>query len=384
MTNGLHRLFEDLADDMTGTDYVALRNQVQTSARRIGRRRTTAVAFAGAVAVAAVAVGGYALVGNPAASPQPLAPSTFTTSPTSPASPSPAAVPTAVPGTLMYLSVRAGQPIIMTTVTNGVARETRFGMPTPSDVYLARPGGFLTPSPDGTRLAAIDSPDPGIIQPGDLVIIEPGGARRTIATGVRWGGGNVPVWMPDGRHIIATIGDKSSVIDVETGQTTAARPAEGNANYLAWSANGKWRAYSAENEVVVTAADGSGEVRKSVAFLSECHERPGGCPTSVQAVSDDGRYVALGSASTDPTHVAEAHLALDMRTGKTVSMPKPPADGRIDEIQFRPDGGMIVRTATSDHKFNFVLLGSDGSTIATFPDTYRQHPDGRNLVAYRP
>jgi hypothetical protein len=273
----------------------------------------------------------------------------------------------------VYLSVKAGQPIVMTTVTDGVAHQSTFGMATATDEYV------LVPSPDATRLAGIESPDPGNIEPGDLVVIATGAARRTIATGIRWGGGSVPVWTPDGQHIIATVGDRSSIIDVGTGQATTAQPATGNENYLTWSANGKWRAYGGHTQVTVTAADGSGEVSKSVALLSEC-QQTAGCPTSVQAVSNDGRYVALGHMNSDPSHVTEAHVVLDMQTGKTVALP----NGNVDKIYFRPNGSMIVRTVTDNSKWTFLLISRSGTTIATIPDTREQGIDATHLVAYHP
>jgi hypothetical protein len=261
----------------------------------------------------------------------------------------------------------------MTTVTDGVGHKRTFGTATASDEFI------LVPSPDATRLAAIESTDPGNIKPGDLVVIATGGARHTIATGIRWGGGSVPVWMPDGQHIIATVGDRSSIIDVGTGQATAAQPAIGNENYLTWSANGKWRAYGGDTQVTVTAADGSGAVSKSVAFLSEC-QQTAGCPTAVQAVSDDGRYVALGHMNSDPSHVTEAHVVLDMQTGKTVALP----NGNVGKIYFRPDGSMIVRTVTDKSKWTFLLISRDGTTIATILDTREQGIDATHLVAYNP
>ncbi len=352
---------------MTDTNCTDLRERVEATARRIGRRHTMAVGVAGLAAIVAMAVGGCTSSSR-AASGQSTPTTSSTTATTSSGA---AATPTAVPGTLVYLNVKAGQPIVMTTVTEGVAHQSTFGKATAADEYV------LVPSPDATRLAAVESPDPGSIAPGDLVVIGTGGARHTIATGIRWGGGNAPVWTPDGQHIIATIGDRSSIIDVGTGHATAAQPATGNENYLTWSANGQWRAYGNGTQVVVTAADGSGEVSKSVAFLSEC-QQTAGCPTSVQAVSNDGRYVALGHMNSDPSHVSEAHIVLDMQTGKVVTLP----NGNVGKIYFRPDGGLLVRTVTDNNKWTFLLISRGGATIATIPDTQEQGVDATHLVGY--
>jgi len=82
------------------------------------------------------------------------------------------------------------------------------------------------------------------------------------------------------------------------------------------SANGQWLAYGGGTDVTVTAADGAAKTTTSVASLPECHQTAG-CPTSVQAVSDDGRYVALGHMNSDPSHLHEAHLVLDTSTSTT-------------------------------------------------------------------
>lgn len=383
--NNLQLRLHELADEMLDTDYTDLRERVDTSTRRIRRRRATATTVAGIAAVAVVAVGGWAAFNQANNHPQPGATPTGTTAgtptigpsaATSPTAPAVPAVPTAVPGTLIYLDAVAGKPITMTTVTDGVSHETTFGTATQSDELFAP-----VPSPDGTRLAEVESPNPGNLAPGDLVIISAGGSRHTIARNAVGAGGGVPVWTPDGEHVIATVAGKSTVVDVNTGATTPAQPAVASKSYLTWSANGQWLAYGASKDVTVTAADGTGTTTKSVAGLAECHQTAG-CPTSVQAVSDDGRYVALGHMNSDPSHVHEAHLVLDMQTGSLVNLP---AGMSANKIWFRPDGGMLLRTSTSGgNQFTFVLLRPDGSTLATFPDTHDHYPTGELLVAYHP
>lgn len=383
----LYVRLHELAGEMDDTDYNDLRHRVDSSARRIRRRRVAATTAAGIAAVAVVTVGGWAAFGRTNHGPLPAATPTGTaagtpstgpsavTSPTAPASATAPAVPTAVPGTLVYLDRVAGKPLAMTTVTDGVVHQTTFGTATHSDELIAP-----VPSPDATRLAAVESTDPDNLAPGDLVIISAGGARHTIAHNAVAAGGDVPVWAPDGKHVTASVAGKSTVVDVTTGATTPAMPLAGGGGYLTWSANGRWRAYGGSTDVTVTAADGTGAVKKSVASLPEC-QATAGCPTSVQAVSDDGRYVALGHMNSDPNHVTEAHLVLDMQTGQPVDLP-PVASRGIDKVWFRPDGSWLVRTGTND-KLTFVLLRPDGSTLATFADTH-DHPTGELLVAYHP
>lgn len=378
--NDLQLRLHELADEMFETDYTDLRRRVDSTTHRIRRRRAAVTTVAGIAAVAVVAVGGWALASRTGggASPAtgatagtPTAGPSNVTSPTASAAP---AVPTAVPGTLVYLNVVAGKPITMTTVTDGVGLVAAFGMATQSDTY------WLASSPDATRLAVVESTDPGSVKPGDLVIISAGGSRRTVAHNAV----GVPVWMPDGQHVIVTVVGSSavsSVVDVNTGATSPAQAAVADRSYLTWSANGHWLAYGGSKDVTVTAADGTGKTTASVATLPEC-QQTAGCPTSVQAVSDDGRYVALGHKNSDPTYVTEAHLVLDMRTGSLVDIPTG-AGERIDKIWFRPDGGMIVRTVTNDGRYLLVLRRADGVAIS-YRDTAEQNPSGQHLVAYHP
>jgi hypothetical protein len=380
MSKDLRGSLLDLADEMDGTDFAALRSRTERTQRQIGRRNTAAVTLSAIAVVAALAGGGYAFLPHRASPTPGIASTTAPATPTETASPAPsqspthAAAPTVVPGSLLYLTVRTGQPIVLTTVTDGVSHQATFGTATESDTYV------LVPSPDGTQLAAIESPDPGTVAPGDLVIIQAGGHRRTLATHVPFGGGDVPVWMPDGRHLLAMVGGKSQLIDVATGHSVPAQPAEGNGDYLTWSANGQWRAYAGSNEIVVTAADGSAAVHQSVASLPEC-QQTAGCPTSVQAVSDDGHFVAVGHMNSDPTHVTEAHLVIDMRTGALVTLPVVKGN-RVDRVYFRPGGGMIVRAHTDSGTFTILIVAPDGTILASLPDTLEQI--GRHLAGYRP
>jgi|GEM_PF-4073029 len=383
--NNLHLRLHELADEMLDTDYTDLRERVDTSTRRIRRRRAAATTVAGITAVAVVAVGGWALASRTHGGPQPATtpagtpagtPTTGPSAVASPTAPAAQAVPTAVPGTLVYLDVVAGKPITMTTVTDGVSRHTTFGTAAENDTY------WFAPSPDATRLAVVESPNFANVVPGDLVIVMAGGTRHTVARNVV----GVPLWMPDGQHVLVTVvgsSATSTVVDVNTSTTTTAQPAVADKSYLTWSANGQWLAYGGSTDVTVTAADGTDKTTTSVAALPECHQRPS-CPTAVQAVSDDGRYVALGSRPTDTRTAREAHLVLDMQTGSLVSLPTTGPGVGADKIWFRPDGGMVVHTATNDGKYAFVLVRADGSTLATFPDTTEQGPSGRHLVAYHP
>jgi hypothetical protein len=128
---------------------------------------------------------------------------------------------------------------------------------------------------------------------------------------------------------------------------------------------------------VVTRADGTGTTRTSLSGLAECHERPA-CPFAVQAVSDDGRFVALGHGNTDPNHVTEAHLVLDTKTGRAVMLPK--LDGDITQVFFRPDGGLLLRWYQAGH-YKLSAVGPDLKVTVTIPEAEGVVPEPL-LVAY--
>jgi hypothetical protein len=145
--------------------------------------------------------------------------------------------------------------------------------------------------------------------------------------------------------------------------------------YFAWSADGTHRAHADQQDtVVVSRPDGTVVSRTSLRAFPECEETPV-CPFAVQAVSNDGRLVALGYGNTDPRHVTQAHTVLDTRTGQPVTLPQ--IAGDIDGIFFRPDGGLLLRSAGTYH-----VVGPDLKPIATVPEPPSVR--GADLVAYRP
>ena len=233
-----------------------------------------------------------------------------------------------IPGGLSFLTLKAGRPIELLRIVDGTPVKVTFGTATSKDMYA-------TPSPDGTRLAINTSPNRDQIAPGDLVVVSSGGARKTIARDVRWDGGNTAVWTPDGTILIAG----GVQYDATTG---ASRPFRDKPQYLAYSPDGTTIAYvhpTQPDAVKVTKVDGSSPRTVSVAGQEEC-DRTAGCPTSVQAVSDDGRYVALGNVNSDPSHVYQTALVYD-----TVAKQRLSQLGTFEHAFFRADGAILV-TAT--------------------------------------
>jgi hypothetical protein len=373
LTNRLTAAAEEMTSGMTDLDYRALRERVSTTSRRLGYRRA-AVASAAALAVAAVVViGGIRLLPHAHQTPAPLGPPSPTPSsaPARIVNPTPTQTP-GVPGTLVYISAVPGQPLRVARVTGTDTKVTEFGTAKENE-------RVVVPSPDGRWVAAISSPDPGNLAPGDLTVIEAGGAEHKLIPQVSWGGGVWPLWTVDSRDVTVKLASDNWVL-VDPASDSAS-PAPGlHGEYFAWSANGAYQAHEEyDSTVVVTRPDGTVSSRTPLSGLSECHERPA-CPFAVQAVSDDGRYVALGHGNTDPSHVTEAHLVLDTRTGRPATLPK--VDGDITQIFFRRDGGLVLRWSKGG-TYKLSVTGPDFKVTATVPEA-QGLPAQALLVAYRP
>jgi hypothetical protein len=274
-----------------------------------------------------------AFLGACQASPTPTpapAPVSGTASPAAGSPPAPVPSGTvqehAPPGTLSVLTFEPGKAI--TLLRRG--QTSSFG--------TAGNGDMLpVPSPEGQRLALVSSPDSGVVAPGDLVVIAAGGQRHVLAHQVIGGGGNAPAWTPDGKAVI-----HGGVRYDVSGGGHAGAGLTGNPAYLTYSVGGATLAYATSSNSITVAPVGGGAKRVvDISKLAECNLRAA-CPFAVQAVSDDGRYVALGSGNTDPSNVTEAHLVLDTSSGRPVDLS---AFGDVQHIWFTASGGAIVHTA---------------------------------------
>jgi hypothetical protein len=382
--NDLNDRLAAAAEEMTGTNYEDLRHRVHTTSRRLGYRRAAVGSLAVLVVLAVGVATGVRLLPRSHALPGPAGTGTPTPTPTptatvaptpsgtgaAPSQGAPAVPAGAIPGTLTYLS-RDGGPLTVVTVTNGGAPKTRTFGQVPADQHV------FSVSPDGTRIAMILSPDPGSLKPGDLVVVEPGGTRHKLATGIGWGGGTWPYWTPDGKQLVANKDGHWLYVDAASGRTSPG-PQIDYGEYLAWSPGGTYRAYTRSGQVVVARPDWT-EVR---------HIAPkglAGCPapqdigcSSVQAVSEDGRYVALGVTNTDPSHVTRSVLIVDTTTGKAAPLPAK-VTGGLSKVFFRPDGGMLVETVTTGGGYALYAVTPDGTVSVTVPETQRPG----DLVGYR-
>ena len=290
---------------------------------------------------------------NPAASPSPTAAATATPAATDPAGSAPTGgardpATTTWPGTLSYLTVKRGKPITLRHYTNGtLTKTTTFGIATPADesAYAA--------SPDGRHVAVLDSRDQNFVEPGDLKIINTNGTRRTIARELRAAGGNWPVWTPDSTAVI--LGDHR--YDATTGNILG----DERNNYLVYSPAGTKRAYAGPDHTVIIAnADGT---RRTSVLLPECRQDPP-CPTATQAVSDNGRYLALGIGNTDPSHVTTTATVLDTTTGDFINLPARPR-----HVWFTTTGALIA-TAT-----NLITVNTNWKPTATHPLPRTEDPN---------
>jgi len=381
--NDLNDRLATLADEMTDVDYTALRSRVDTTARRLGRRRAIATSVVALAVAGVAAVGAVQLLPRAEQAPQPAGPSTATVRPT-PADPSPArtgptaapppptataAAPDHVPGRLVYL--RVGGEIEVVTVTDGVARTTSFGFREQGDQVA-------TVAPDGSKVVLIRPAKDASEYPGDLVLVKPGGKRTVLRENVSWGGGTGPAWLPDSRRLLigVTTLDGDTAVDQSYGYLDTVSgdfdrlDVDSFPDYLAWSANGAYRVHADGDTLVVARANGTVVRRLNLAGQPECDRE---CPIAVQAVSDDGRYVATAQGGTNPTRVKRATIVLDTVTGKRTAL----SLKGVNEIFFRPDNSLVVQTADRLH-----LVSRTGTVTASF-----HRPDATNeadLMVYRP
>jgi hypothetical protein len=241
-----------------------------------------------------------------------------------------------LPGIITYFTFGQGQTIRVSRFSGEATQFLEYGTVGAGDVAGR-------PSPNGLRFALISSPDRGSAAPGDLVVIEPGGARRVVARNVAWGGGIAPSWSMDGESIV--VGNTRYFVG--PGETEPAGLAANNAGYLVYSDNGALRAYArTETQIEIQAADGTGGRTVSIAGLPQCDQFPT-CPFAVQAVSDDGRYVALGHGNSDPGHTYTTTVIFDTRAGKAVSLP----DVDLLHVWFTANGA-VVHTDNAVHVYD--------------------------------
>jgi hypothetical protein len=308
-------------------------------------RRTVTVVVVAVVAFVAVVVAGLVVFRDRwsgSVHPPAAAPSTVDSAAPQAQSPGP---PGSLPGVLVYLKVSAGAPIEVMRYGRGVLHPATFGTATESDVRTA------SASPDGTLVAVVESPVRG--QPGDLVVIEENGRRRTIAHDVAVSPGDGGLtWTTNSHTVVTSAGIRYDAV-------TGARGSEGlgpHRGYLVYSPGGTWRAYAATtSSVAVSQVDGSGP---RTVPLPDCQDTT--CPYAVQAVSDDGRYVALGAGSAGSVDVTEGHTVLDTRSGRPVPLGRL---GNVRHVWFPSGGGALIDSGTQ-----LIAVDANWATTAVYAE----------------
>jgi hypothetical protein len=374
MNNQLSRGLTDIADEMADTDLGALRSRVGSRSRYLRVRRTVVQAAAAVVAVAGLVGGVVTVAGSNQPNPRnddpassvPASAFPSASSATEPVTGLGSASPTrttGVPGTLTFLDVRPGSPIKVTRVVDGEPTTTTFGVAKAGDEHIAEP------APNGSAVAVIVSPDRGSVAPGRLQIITSTGQRRTLADEVAWGGGLWPAWTPDSAAVIVG----KTRYDVASGAQSTVADLATSAGYLEWSPSGTWRANTAFGEDTVAVARADGSDRRTFTLTGQPGTTAAGAPTSVQAVSDDGRYLALGGVNSGPSHLSETVLVFDTQTRRAVTLPT--SIGSVRHVHFRADGGMLIH---SDKGYTIVAM--NGTKGETYPAVAGVTGD---LIAYR-
>ncbi|BEL02543.1 hypothetical protein Q0Z83_007340 [Actinoplanes sichuanensis] len=320
--NNLPEHLADLADEVvTPPD---MRDRVLASSRRATTRRRARLAGSAAAAVLVIA-SGVAWAGLPGSSRSgPVEVAAPSSSPPPLPGPDPTTHGATVPDRLFYLAADGRLQLLR---DDGKV------------TTLFTPDGEtcgLTVSLDGRRIAWVAADGGGAT--GDLIVAEPDGShRRTVRTGVACTGGNSPVWMPGGRHLLVRPGNTAPRVLVDTvSGVTSPSSFRHVSGYLAWSPTGSRVAYRDGADIVVARPDGA-EVRR----VAHGDESPTG-GFSVQGVSDDGRWVVVGMQNSDPDLIRTGFRVVDVESGGVVD-PTRGITGKLTQVRPSADGNLLFR-----------------------------------------
>jgi hypothetical protein len=344
---------DEVLDEMTEHDLAVLRTRVHVTSRRMARRQAIGVTLA----AGAVASGAVRLV---TAFDSPAGDAGAGAADTNGPSTGRRDAGAAIPGTLVYLQAEPGAPLRIVTLAVGRTESYEFGV-------LDARDRVAVAAPDLAKVAVVRDT-------GELWVVRRGGDRRWVASRVATVGRHWPLWTPDGSALyVMVVGTGWRMIDPGTGTASEIHDIGGSdePGYFAWSASGRYRAHTAQGFIVVSLGDGARVHQVSM------YRQPG---SAVQAVSDDGRYVATAMEAGDGGRVRGASLVLDLFSGKRISLPR--LSGVVDRIFFRPGGGLLIRTANADRsRFRLHLVSPDGEEQVSAPQPFCLA--GADLVAYR-
>jgi hypothetical protein len=271
-----------------------------------------------------------AVAGCAGSTPLPVVPS-----PTTPAAPS--AAPSGIDPQLRldgtsYYFVRTGTAVQVLSVRGGAVTRLR-QIASPADDSC--PANSVVVSPDGRWLTWVT----GVRALGDItgtltVVRLDGSSPHTVDNVIC--SLNESDWTAQGLQIVQPVGQASAyaTVDPETGavvpRATPADAVPSPHDLFRVRRNGDVR-----NSFVVEKPDGT--VVHTVRDYANDSATFRLCGYTLHGVSDDGRYVAIGGCSTDPSRVLGANYLYDTETGRHVTLPvKSP-----DSITFGGNGVVV-------------------------------------------
>jgi hypothetical protein len=345
------RLRHDLADLAQEVQIVDLTHRARTASRRTGVRRAV---VAGVAAVLLVVVGTVAFLrfgpdrSVPPTNPTPTMP-TPSTAPSSsaprslfnfPAPPSSVtklgpwtSVPAgAFPGQAVFFASSGGGYSVQILADSALRTSSLGRLDEQTSCILQS----ITASPDGRSVAWVRG---SINVANNQLVVSDLYSPRVSAVADNVGCADGPVWSADSWSIDITRGNVPVTVALDSGTTT--RQPDKLRGYHEYVPG--LMAYQADGHIVVENATGI------------LHRVPyNRWPTvgfSVQALSYDGRYVGVNFRNTDPDRVDTVAQVVDMTTGQEIKLPVP-AGQNLADLQFLPDGGMVMQTTNRLIRFD--------------------------------
>ncbi|OLB75506.1 MAG: hypothetical protein AUI14_20870 [Actinobacteria bacterium 13_2_20CM_2_71_6] len=230
-------------------------------------------------------------------------------------------------GTLFYLERgQSGAPTVLHAVMGTTVRSLA-NLPGPA--YLT-----INVSPDGRRLAWVDA---GPNNVGTLYVTNvDGSGKRALGDADDAGACVEPVWSPDSRRLLVSMGGKLGLLDLDTGTFG---PTRLGGCHLLWSAK-KMSFGDGSGHVWLVNPDGS-----EPQVVPKLGGTPGG-PRSLdfESLSPDGARIILDlhtgdTPDGDAARGLDANTVIDTRTGEKVAMPP------FQQALFLPDGNVLLRNA---------------------------------------
>ncbi|MEV8511512.1 hypothetical protein [Dactylosporangium sp. NPDC051484] len=331
------RLRFDMADLADQVNPVDLRDRALRTSRRLGMQRAVATSAAALVVLAGAAGIAFAVRPDgqgPAPVPGDSAVLTSapveTTQPTKPAltgsgSAAANAPQSVLTGTRWYLGRNDAE--IAIHAVRGDKDEVTVRIPRGSGECAHN---TITVSPDGKRLAWVDSGD----TEGTLMTAATDGSgKRTLDTGVLCLGAKALVWK-GGDKLMVTKGNSQRIVNLVTGGSSPGTDIA--AAFQAWSADGVWSAGKINDKLTVT----NGTDRRYYQYTPPQAEAKHYDGWAARGVSMDGRYITAGWLGTDPSRKDDTFAVVDTITSKTVQLP---VSGGVQSVLFAADGTVLVR-----------------------------------------